>query len=339
MRLSNVACVLESQRQYQVFTSMSSFRRQYKTRSVTRQETFAARTGPIRILPEDVLRVIFVLGHQSVAGMALRSGLGFTLCVASVCRFWRKLATQMSQLWSVIDVCSSHLPPVDCLEIFLRRSGTQMLQIYISQSYTSACPTDGELEHTMLAPVIRLLVRYIKRWRFFLVDCEALKSLQVVIPLLRQHAPALEEMTVAASNISCRLPHTQMAFFPFTFSAVNLRSLSLYNAPCVSEVHNIASAFPSLEELVLHGWAMPMDIDCRSFMQQVQPLQHLRSIEIWDPDDDLVESVPLPADSAFLHFLSLEELHLGGMVIDLGSNLLSVFEAHSIQESVPLLHG
>ncbi|GBE78952.1 hypothetical protein SCP_0201490 [Sparassis crispa] len=164
----------------------------------------------------------------------------------------------------------------------------------------------------MLAPVIRLLVRYIKRWRFFLVDCEALKSLQVVIPLLRQHAPALEEMTVAASNISCRLPHTQMAFFPFTFSAVNLRSLSLYNAPCVSEVHNIASAFPSLEELVLHGWAMPMDMDCRSFMQQVQPLQHLRSIEIWDPDDDLVESVPLPADSAFLHFPSLEELHLEG---------------------------
>jgi hypothetical protein len=99
-----------------------------------RHATVATGTSPIRSIPPEILREIFILCVPYPLEISIRSPLPIRSApwnLLLVCSRWRQLALVTSALWNDIYICleSSYNFPLQALKLALSRTGTSLLSL------------------------------------------------------------------------------------------------------------------------------------------------------------------------------------------------------------------
>ena len=144
----------------------------------------ANSTAAIACLPDEVLTEIF---RHLDGGWDAK--LPFLVNASQVIRRWRTVALSTPTLWSKIELrptSRSGLYQTDLIKEYLSRSSAGLLDIYIYM---------GEQQDT--APVEKLLIPQISRWKRFVVESAGELAVQVFVRSLRDlSAPCLEHLQI-----------------------------------------------------------------------------------------------------------------------------------------------
>ncbi|KAF7325599.1 F-box domain-containing protein [Mycena kentingensis (nom. inval.)] len=307
---------------------------------------------PIQRLPEDVLRVIFVLtlpAHRNAALDASES----PLLLCSVSKHWRDLAMEMPRLWATM-----HLVVPDDVEnltlermlamatIWLQRSGAVPLSVTTRPS--SAMPIPMALDFRKPSPEMPLLVSSPGRWEEMDLVCSRIGDLLALSKLAPEETPVLKSISLTLSptamfgggldvNLPELYPSHPLRFLatpslrrfsylgvnaalPLTLVWVNITSLRLTvvdAAPCPFPFVFLKDCL-NLELLALSVSLPLFNLDERVSLPQ------LKSLSLTFPDGEVGSA------SALLDAPKLTALHLmHGSQSNTGEHILPSLPAHT----------
>ncbi|KAJ7181512.1 hypothetical protein C8R43DRAFT_969406 [Mycena crocata] len=239
-----------------------------------------ALLSPVRRLPEDILRSIFVACLPSTRNPAL-SGSESPLLLSQICSFWRKIALSTPRLWASIHIVVPNQTKLTQLRNqvgqWLNRSG--IVPLSISMVFSQACEADCDI-----SPLLSALVAVSRRWKDVQI---ALPNHDPSSPLLSVSAadvPLLQSFTITALDRSLANPSANWRSMAF-LGTTSLRSVTL---PATNSCRDIPVTWGCLTRLKITGsrefLAYPIAI---AILQQC-PLLHTCDLTITDtrPDDD-----------------------------------------------------
>ncbi|KAJ7592815.1 hypothetical protein C8J56DRAFT_1161846 [Mycena floridula] len=259
---------------------------------------YKAVLAPIRLLPEDMLREIFIncLPSNKPAAIAITDA---PLLLGRICRSWRDLALSTSELWASIHVQFSHqLDPLrarrlcDEAHVWIARSGTCPLTIAVT------CRKEDPAANNFLDSLTKLS----KRWRS--IDIEAPTDWMLsLISLSKSDVPRLERVRHFATGVPMESQSESLGIL----EGERLRDVSLQN----SGLRNSLSAtskinFGQLTRLELNAGSELTSRDAADILKRCPNLVACR----------LSIASPHSTDVAW-RFDPLTLLHLTSFTIDL----------------------
>ncbi|KAK0198162.1 hypothetical protein F5146DRAFT_74956 [Armillaria mellea] len=212
----------------------------------------------INQFPDELLALIFATG---LCGLTPDQHQPLLALICSVCRHWRDVAIEASELWTTIHISlERYLPAV---QAFLERSKGRPIDLDISALHS------GILAHKVAeitAPHIsrtRTLIVHLPDFNIYNVFLKAYRSIfatnlcslsihVIVVPSPRGHSPLF------AGTDSLTYLDTDGYFLEVLPSKISLTTLKLDNySPTLLDLQNLFDASPCLETLVLRD----LDID------------------------------------------------------------------------------
>ncbi|KAJ7592872.1 hypothetical protein C8J56DRAFT_484188 [Mycena floridula] len=159
--------------------------------------TYKAALAPIRLLPEDMLREIFVscLPSNKAAATTIKDA---PLLLGRICRSWRELALSTPELWASIRI--QFLQEFNSLRVqrlcneahdWIARSGTCPLTIEVT------CRNEDPVAHNFLDSLTKLS----KRWRSIEIDAPV-DWMPSLVSLSKSDVPRLERFRHFATEMS-----------------------------------------------------------------------------------------------------------------------------------------
>ncbi|KAF7335739.1 F-box domain-containing protein [Mycena venus] len=226
-----------------------------------------ALMSPVRRLPDDVIRAVFLATLPTGRNPALNSDEA-PLLLCRICRSWRILARTTPRLWASIHIVVPHplkLPQLtERVTAWLEKSGTVPLDISLTYSRTSDTSSD-------VSSLVSQLLAVSRRWRNIHI---ALTSRPEFASLSSDDVPLLQSITIreTVDRTSSPDPHGPLLFLGTkslrTIDCEDARyildcpiswgSLTHFKAPCgisYQDAFRTLSQCPLLEscELVLYG--------------------------------------------------------------------------------------
>ncbi|KAJ7066305.1 hypothetical protein C8F01DRAFT_1122875 [Mycena amicta] len=180
---------------------------------ITSHETLVA---PMRRVPDDVLRVIFVHTLPERRNTALDSGEG-PLLLSRVCKYWRELALTTPRLWASMHLVVAPDAPDDWrpsqrnfqellhsqMEIWLERSAAVPLVISMHISFQRYAPPVvgtsemSSLRSPRLSPFLSALLGAVKRWGSIQLNLSLSPDITALSMLTEDDVPCLKSFDLA----------------------------------------------------------------------------------------------------------------------------------------------
>ncbi|KAJ7937066.1 hypothetical protein B0H13DRAFT_2648972 [Mycena leptocephala] len=198
-----------------------------------------ALVSPVRRLPEDIVRAIFIASLSSTRNPAI-SGQEAPLLLCQICQSWRSIALATPRLWAAIHIVvpdQSRLQQLaDRVSIWFERSGAVPLSISVVLSRT--CNPNHHI-----SPLYSTLAALSRRW----------KSLEIPLPeegspllsVTSENAPLLETVKIDERRGDRSLAPPDCTSLHF-LGTLGLRSLML---PASPTCHEIPVSWKSLTHL------------------------------------------------------------------------------------------
>ncbi|KAJ7066249.1 hypothetical protein C8F01DRAFT_1122796 [Mycena amicta] len=176
-----------------------------------------ALVAPMRRVPDDVLRVIFVHTLPERRNTALDSSEG-PLLLSRVCKYWRELALTTPRLWASMHLVVAPDAPDDWhpsqrnfqellhsqMEIWLERSAAVPLAISMHISFRRyAPPVVGTSEMSRSprpSPFLSALLGAVKRWGSIQLNLLSSLDITALSMLTEDDAPCLKSFDLALSG-------------------------------------------------------------------------------------------------------------------------------------------
>ncbi|SJL05450.1 uncharacterized protein ARMOST_08817 [Armillaria ostoyae] len=228
-----------------------------------RRQVATGSTAVSRInerLPNELLASIFAIAIISLLPKDRRS---FLALVCSICRRWRNVAIEASELWTTIYIHNQkHIPTA---ELFLKRSKTRLLDIDIEVTFGGGyrCPPAAFSRQSGLR-VAELTSAHLGRTRSLFLSISDAKDAERFSTLYRpMPTPHLVSLSVHIQGWSQSAPPLLDSIYSFTSngseglpsSATSGSSLTRLELASVQPEHEdmlkIFTYFPSLEMLLL----------------------------------------------------------------------------------------
>ncbi|KAL6309370.1 hypothetical protein BKA93DRAFT_354352 [Sparassis latifolia] len=248
------------------------------SRLLAHKALVSSLAAPIRLISEDLLlRILTCAWSCTVKGDRLR----FTLSVASVCRSWREVVIEASELWSTIPISIIH-PCLPNLRLFIERSRLRGLEInlhslrYKDYSESGNLSSREEQEHENVVVILKLLVPDLNRWKSLSI-CLPITYITQVLASMKGCADLLEELSVFPK--ASMYGFLRSSVFPAHFKARRLTILDLHDIQ-FPETVAFQDALPALRTLKL---SYPELSSRRSLLQMLEPLCHLEHLELVTP--------------------------------------------------------
>ena len=234
---------------------------------------------PIDKVPDELLALIF---NHLDDRTSLPNHKPVPHIMSSVNRRWRRIAIDLSSLWShiILSFKKFRLSPSTYVErpsLWIERSRTSPLDISIDLSHVVSAPGGSE------EPLLNLVLPYIDQWRYLNVIVDHTRDINsFAIALDSAAAPLLREAVIVTRYMINRLMatltnyHGQNTFLRggspslrsvrligihySTLPLHNLTSLDLRNQtglaspPNYEDLCNLTAASPALEHLTLHSF-------------------------------------------------------------------------------------
>ncbi|KAF7288628.1 F-box domain-containing protein [Mycena indigotica] len=184
-----------------------------------------ALLSPMRRIPEDILRLIFLKTLPERRNTAMHPSEG-PLLLASVCRYWQDLVMATPQLWSTIHVVVARFPPIPPgwvgalpqqwyvaprLATFLARGGHAPLDITmqvsrqpLAESAVDAADSSG-VPGSGPSPFLRALMGASGRWRKMKLWMLSNEDTQALAGLRASDVPQLESFDLMSFAETPRL--------------------------------------------------------------------------------------------------------------------------------------
>ncbi|KAJ7062728.1 hypothetical protein C8F01DRAFT_1368455 [Mycena amicta] len=269
-------------------------------------EAHRALLSPVRRLPEDILRTIFVSTLPVDRDTAMCADEG-PLLLAQICKFWRDVSLTTPRLWSSMHVVIpdpeyNHRQVEQLLVVlstWLQRSGAVPLSLTIaasrdnSRTFTSSS-TDS---------VRRLLASVASRWQSF----------RVLAIFNLSQMPYFSSLTAEDVPLLQRIEITEIRFSPTNSSGniallgtPKLRGLSFYGG--VDILLPYIASWPSLQRCILQ-------IPSRNREPTLFPLEILEKcprLEYLDISTSALD-MSLPETSHTILLPNLKSLQVGGL--------------------------
>ncbi|TFK37597.1 hypothetical protein BDQ12DRAFT_684950 [Crucibulum laeve] len=284
-------------------------------------EAHTALLTPVRQLPHDILRAMFVqclpVGHDAV--MSVREA---PLLLTHICSLWREIALTTPKLWSSvhIPIPSPHNDPVttrnldkpriEGLRQWLARSGACPLSISV------ASPSSSMITAEIVAPILETLISVSDRWSDmkFIICTSACPVLAQLSP---DSVPMLKSVVLEVRHDSWGSPQIGSAYawgaanFKF-LNAPRLQNLTLFDVDPQS-LYFIQC--PQITELRIdfEDWR-GFNLSTADVLRTMQRCPHLTTCRVQISDfgtlgDDIRDRIELP----FLTSLSvMEGMHAKG---------------------------
>ncbi|PBL01306.1 hypothetical protein ARMGADRAFT_420508 [Armillaria gallica] len=234
------------------------------------ETTAISRSRINELLPNELLTYIFA---TAIISLLPKEHTSFLALVCSICRRWRDVAIEASELWTTIYI--HHQNDIPAAELFLKRSKTQLLDVdvqvgnFFSQDRFQS-PTESSNRRSGLR-VAELTSVHLERTRSLSLSVsdtlvgEKFSALYWPMP-----TPHLVNLSVNVKGWSQSVPPLLDSICSFhsngndgssstTASSSNLTRLELISPFTEHEdLRNIFTHFPSLETLILpkfdQGW-------------------------------------------------------------------------------------
>ncbi|GBE86713.1 hypothetical protein SCP_0905930 [Sparassis crispa] len=233
--------------------------------------------APIRLISEDLLLRILTYAWPCT----MKDRPQFTLSVASVCRSWREVVIEASELWSTIPISIIH-PCLPNLRLFIERSRLHGLEInlhslrYKDYSESGNLSSREEQEHKNVVVVLKLLVPHLNHWKSLSI-CLPINYITQVLASMEGPADLLDELYVFPKG--SMYGFLKSSVFPAHFKARRLTILDLHGIQ-FPETVVFQDALPALRTLKLSYAKMP---GRRSMLQMLEPSCHLEHLELVTP--------------------------------------------------------
>ncbi|KAJ6559950.1 hypothetical protein B0H19DRAFT_1027685 [Mycena capillaripes] len=248
-----------------------------------------ALLSPVRRLPEDVVRAIFMACLGSDRNPAI-SGQEAPLLWCQICRSWRTIALATPRLWAAIHIVvpdPSRLQQlVDRVATWLKRSGVVSLDV--SMTLSRAFHHDCDI-----SPLLSTLVAVSRRWKTIempLPDNFAVDS--SLLTVASENLPFLE--TVKLKQGPTSMPPPNCASLSF-LAAHGLRSLTLPASPYCLEAPVSWGSLKDLKITPSNGY-----LTCGVALAILRQCTTLQTCEFtiadhWDEDESVItEPFSLP---------------------------------------------
>ncbi|GBE86715.1 hypothetical protein SCP_0905950 [Sparassis crispa] len=249
------------------------------SRLLAHKALVSSLAAPTRLISEDLLlRILTCAWSCTVKGDRLQ----FTLSVASVCRSWREVVIEASELWSTIPINVIH-QCLSNLRLFIERSRSRGLEInidslrYKDYSESGNLSSREEKEHENMAAVLKLLVPHLNHWKSLSI-CLPINYITQVLASMEGPADLLGKFSVFPKGSMYGFLRSSM--FPAHFKARRLTILDLHGIQ-FPETVVFQDAVPALRTLKLSYPKMPSR---RSMLQMLEPLCHLEHLELVTPE-------------------------------------------------------
>ncbi|KAJ7592819.1 hypothetical protein C8J56DRAFT_1161849 [Mycena floridula] len=213
---------------------------------------YKAILAPIRLLPEDMLREIFVscLPSNKAAATAITEA---PLLLGRICRTWRELALSTPELWASIHIQFSHqlVTTRRCEKAYawIARSGTCPLTIAVT------CHND---EDPAANEFFESLAELSKRWRSIDIAAPLISWVSSVASLSVADVPRLERFRHSVTNSLCQAEDREISETLWQSLAIlggkQLQDISLQNPWMRNSLSVISKVnFGQLTQLHLNG--------------------------------------------------------------------------------------
>ncbi|KAJ6559909.1 hypothetical protein B0H19DRAFT_1375865 [Mycena capillaripes] len=244
-----------------------------------------ALLSPVRRLPEDIVRAIFMACLPSTRNPTL-SDQDAPLLLCRICRSWRDIALATPRLWAAIHIVVpaqwqlQHL--VDRVAAWFERSG--VVPLTISMVLSRTCEIDWDI-----SPLLSALVAVSRRWKSIEIPLpENFENPAPMSPLLSvasDDVPLLETVKLSQRNTSM----TPANYGPLTFLAADgLRSLTL---PASRDYREAPVSWKSLTNLKITPSGG--SLTCAAVLAMLQLCTSLQTCEftmteMWDEEETVL---------------------------------------------------
>ncbi|KAJ7919486.1 hypothetical protein B0H13DRAFT_245365 [Mycena leptocephala] len=179
-----------------------------------------ALVSPVRRLPEDIIRAIFLASLSTHRNPAISSEEA-PLLLCQICRLWRSIALATPRMWAAIHIAvpdQSRLQRLmDRVAIWFERSGVVPLEISVAISKT--CPSIDDI-----SPLDSALIAVSRRWKSLDIP---LSDGSPVLSLTSENIPLLEVVKISQRDQFSGPDCTSLLFL----AACSLHSLTLPGSP------------------------------------------------------------------------------------------------------------
>ncbi|CAE6429494.1 unnamed protein product [Rhizoctonia solani] len=133
-------------------------------------------------LPTEILSMIFInCGHEwNVGSYEPKRLFGCQLTLPAVCHFWRRVALDLTALWTCVKIAND--PPYDLLELFLSRSGVSPLDISVYMGKSIEDVDDETVSQSTARDIYCFLRRHCSpsRWKSFRLEINHIYSFSIL---------------------------------------------------------------------------------------------------------------------------------------------------------------
>ncbi|KAK0198159.1 hypothetical protein F5146DRAFT_74928 [Armillaria mellea] len=227
----------------------------------------------INHLPDELLASIYATGLRDLTSDQHQP---FLALICSVCRHWREVAIEASELWTTICITlGRHLPAT---QAFLERSKGRLIDVYI-KAITIQRTTDRFIvarDATTITGVIaphisrvRTLVMSLSQYKVYTIFSDTYRSMSATnLASLSIHLSrdiwkfGIFPQIFANTDSLCHFD-TQGNFLNVVPSRTTLTTLELGNyTPTHIQLQDLFNTSPYLETLILHGFDVigPLDL-------------------------------------------------------------------------------
>ncbi|KAJ7185314.1 hypothetical protein C8R46DRAFT_376397 [Mycena filopes] len=184
-------------------------------------DAHTALISPMRRLPEDILRAVFIAALPEDRNPTISSD-DAPLLFCGICKSWRDVALSTPRLWAAIHLVVPTEPDfqhlMDVLNLWLKRSGVVPLDISMVFSRTLAL----ESERHDISPLLTTLVAAAGRWRNVQLIVPALEAAFSLVGLSADDVPLLQRIALCSDGTAPDDASRPLAFL----AAKNIRDVT-----------------------------------------------------------------------------------------------------------------
>ncbi|KAF9044609.1 hypothetical protein BDZ89DRAFT_193572 [Hymenopellis radicata] len=272
----------------------------------------------VQRVPNEILIAIFKAGLQNPTSNA-----PFLLALSKVCSRWRHIALAAPELWTIVQITSTH--QLEVAKVFLERSRHCPIHVLLTASYD-----------LLFKQAVVLLDPHLHRLKSLELDLDSGSNADILDELISCMAPSpLEHLRIHLSTMYTSLlgnfaPDLKIAeaFFP-SLHSVNLRGvrpnfsapfkhlsyIAMHAfAPSASQMRSLVHGSPVLTTLVLPGFTPESFHQFPGDDEDTEPITapSLRSLAFSLRGYHLPEVCNCPL--ALLHAPNLEYLEVSGLL-------------------------
>ncbi|KDQ55576.1 hypothetical protein JAAARDRAFT_691396 [Jaapia argillacea MUCL 33604] len=131
--------------------------------------------GDIKNLPNELLELVFRYAVTSARPVGENQEVPFPVSASHVCRYWRELSLNTSDLWSRLNISIRRPWEEERVRVYLERSRTALLDIRLSRhDWADKSSQHYDESSSMKMPAfVSLLIPHIHRWRTLAINIDA----------------------------------------------------------------------------------------------------------------------------------------------------------------------